>query len=97
VFTSTIANNTLTFSCTVTVLANTLNFPLVITATNQGGVTVKECLISIKDYAGGGNDQTNPVDGGKPKPSPAKPRTPINPTDTIRKPIITPPSTPAQP
>jgi predicted PP-loop superfamily ATPase len=97
VFTSTIANNTLTFSCTVTVLANTLNFPLVITATNQGGVTVKECLISIKDYAGGGNDQTSPVGGDKPKPSPAKPRTPINPTDTIRKPIITPPTTPAQP
>ncbi len=96
VFTSTIANNTLTFSCTVTVLANTLNFPLVITATNQAGVTVKECLISIKDYAGG-TDQTNPVDGGKPKPSPAKPRTPIIPTDTIRKPTITPPSTPAQP
>jgi predicted PP-loop superfamily ATPase len=97
VFTSTIANNTLTFSCTVTVLANTLNFPLVITATNQGGVTVKECLISIKDYAGGGNDQTSPVDGGKPKPSPAKPRTPIIPTDTIRKPTITPPTTPAKP
>jgi hypothetical protein len=97
VFTSTIANNTLTFSCTVTVLANTLNFPLVITATNQGGVTVKECLISIKDYAGGGNDQTSPVGGDKPKPSPAKPRTPIIPTDTIRKPTITPPSTPAQP
>ena len=97
VFTSTIANNTLTFSCTVTVLANTLNFPLVITATNQGGVTVKECLISIKDYAGGGNDQTSPVGGDKPKPSPAKPRTPIIPTDTIKKPTITPPSTPAQP
>ncbi len=97
VFTSTIANNTLTFSCTVTVLANTLNFPLVITATNQGGVTVKECLISIKDYAGGGNDQTSPVGGDKPKPSPTKPRTPIIPTDTIRKPTITPPSTPAQP
>ncbi|MFM2040047.1 MAG: hypothetical protein RLZZ493_636 [Bacteroidota bacterium] len=97
VFTSTIANNTLTFSCTVTVLANTLNFPLVITATNQGGVTVKECLISIKDYAGGGNDQTSPVGGDKPKPSPAKPRTPIIPTDTIRKPTITPPTTPAQP
>ncbi len=96
VFTSTIANNTLTFSFTITVLANTLNFPLVITATNQAGVTVKECLISIKDYAGG-TDQTNPVDGGKPKPSPAKPRTPINPADTIRKPTITPPSTPAQP
>jgi hypothetical protein len=69
---------------------------LVITSTNQAGVTVKECLISIKDYAGG-TDQTNPVDGGKPKPSPAKPRTPINPADTIRKPTITPPSTPAQP
>ena len=96
VFTSTSVNNTLTFSCTITVLANTLNFPLVITATNQAGVTVKECLISIKDYAGG-TDQTNPVDGGKPKPSPAKPRTPINPADTIRKPTITPPSTPAQP
>ncbi len=97
VFTSTIANNTLTFSCTITVLATTSNFPLVITATNQGGVTLKECLISIKDYAGGGNDQTSPVDGGKPKPTPAKPRTPIVPTDTIRKPTITPPTTPAQP
>ena len=96
-FTSTIANNTLTFSCTITVLATTSNFPLVITATNQGGVTVKECLISIKDYAGGGNDQTSPVDGGKPKPTPAKPRTPIVPTDTIRKPIVTPPTTPAKP
>ena len=97
VFTSTIANNTLTFSCTITLLATTSNFPLVITATNQGGVTVKECSISIKDYAGGGNDQTSPVDGGKPKPTPAKPRTPIVPTDTIRKPIKTPPTTPAQP
>jgi hypothetical protein len=96
VFTSTIANNTLTFTCTVTVLANTINFPLVITATNQGGVTLKECLISIKDYAGG-TDETSPNDGGKPKPTPAKPRTPIIPTDTIRKPIITPPTTPAKP
>jgi large repetitive protein len=97
VFTSTILNNTLTFTCTITVLATTFNFPLIITATNQGGVTVKECLISIKDYTGGGNEQTSPVDGGKPKPTPAKPRKPIVPTDTIRKPRTTPPTTPAQP
>lgn len=68
-FQSTISNNVLTFSFLVSITGNTMNFPLVITATNAAGTATKSCLISVgKSNNGHGNntdgtDESNPGQG----------------------------------
>lgn len=65
-FTSTVANNVLTFSFNTNVSNLTQNFPLIITATNAAGTDVENCTISILSAAnnsGGNNGHGNNTDG----------------------------------
>jgi len=47
-FSSSISGNVLTYTFTVSITASTVNIPLVITATNEGGTDVKKCDISLQ-------------------------------------------------
>jgi hypothetical protein len=65
-FTSTVANNVLTFSFNTNVSNLTQNFPLIITATNAAGTDIENCTISILSAAnnsGGNNGHGNNTDG----------------------------------
>lgn len=64
-FTSTVVGNSLTFSFNVSIGITTINLPIVITATNEAGVVVETCLISLTGVTNtnGENGNTVPVIG----------------------------------
>ncbi len=61
---SSIGNNTLQFTFPISMTATTQNYPLIITATNEGGTDVKTCSISLQTSNSNVETETTNPSGG---------------------------------